>query len=200
MTKKEIISAVKISILSLALVLGVSSIYAWTGPASAPPGGNVAAPLNAGNDAQPKGGGLLLNSAGGAYGLIVYRGLVGIGTATPQSILHINSGGDPRISITGGTAGSTANDGFALIKASNNNAFLWNYELRNIIFGIGPNPAADEKMRITTTGVGIGTAAPETKLEVVGGPIKATGGLIIETRNDDPDSPETGRMWLRTDI
>src|SRR3989344_4767284 len=181
MTKKEIISAVKISILSLALVLGVSSIYAWTGPASAPPGGNVAAPLNAGNDAQPKGGGLLLNSAGGAYGLIVYRGLVGIGTATPQSILHINSGGDPRISITGGTAGSTANDGFALIKASNNNAFLWNYELRNIIFGIGP-------------------AAPETKLEVVGGPIKATGGLIIETRNDDPDSPETGRMWLRTDI
>ena len=123
MTKKEIISAVKISILSLALVLGVSSIYAWTGPASAPPGGNVAAPLNAGNDAQPKGGGLLLNSAGGAYGLIVYKGLVGIGTA-----------------------------------------------------------------------------APGAKLEVVGGPIKATGGLIIETRNDDPDSPETGRMWLRTDI
>jgi hypothetical protein len=30
--------------------------------------------------------------------------------------------------------------------------------------------------------VGIGTDVPETKLEVVGGIIKATGGLIIETR------------------
>lgn len=25
-------------------------------------------------------------------------------------------------------------------------------------------------------------------------------GLIIETRTSDPVSPETGRMWLRTDI
>jgi len=48
--------------------------------------------------------------------------------------------------------------------------------------------------------VGIGTLAPSKKLEVVGGPIKATGGLIIETRNSDPAGPETGRMWLRTDI
>jgi len=48
--------------------------------------------------------------------------------------------------------------------------------------------------------VGIGTPAPSKKLEVVGGPIKATGGLIIETRNSDPAGPETGRMWLRTDI
>jgi len=48
--------------------------------------------------------------------------------------------------------------------------------------------------------VGIGTTSPSKKLEVVGGPIKATGGLIIETRTSDPASPETGRMWLRTDI
>ena len=48
--------------------------------------------------------------------------------------------------------------------------------------------------------VGIGTTEPSKKLEVVGGPIKATGGLIIETRTSDPASPETGRMWLRTDL
>jgi len=49
--------------------------------------------------------------------------------------------------------------------------------------------------------VGIGTTNPGTnKLEVVGGPIKATGGLIIETRTSDPASPATGQIWLRIDI
>jgi hypothetical protein len=49
--------------------------------------------------------------------------------------------------------------------------------------------------------VGIGTTNPGTnRLEVVGGPIKATGGLIIETRTSDPASPLTGQIWLRTDL
>jgi hypothetical protein len=47
--------------------------------------------------------------------------------------------------------------------------------------------------------VGIGTAAPgANKLEVVGGPIKATGGLIIETRDSEPTAPATGQIWLIT--
>ncbi len=33
-------------------------------------------------------------------------------------------------------------------------------------------------------------------VRVVGGPVKATGGLIIETRDKDPDEPVTGQMWL----
>ncbi|MBU3942429.1 hypothetical protein KKA24_00430 [Patescibacteria group bacterium] len=37
-------------------------------------------------------------------------------------------------------------------------------------------------------------------LEVRNGPIKATGGLIIETRTSDPASPVTGQIWLRTDL
>jgi hypothetical protein len=50
--------------------------------------------------------------------------------------------------------------------------------------------------------VGIGTSSPDptAKLEVQGGPIKASGGLIIETRTNDPPSPVTGQMWLRTDL
>lgn len=48
--------------------------------------------------------------------------------------------------------------------------------------------------------VGIGTTSPSSKLEVDGGAIKATGGLIIETRTSDPASPVTGQIWLRTDI
>jgi len=60
----------------------------------------------------------------------------------------------------------------------------------------------DVKMVIRNNGnVGIGTTNPGTnKLEVVGGPIKATGGLIIETRTSDPASPVTGQIWLRTDL
>ena len=47
--------------------------------------------------------------------------------------------------------------------------------------------------------VGIGTDTPAAKLEVTGGAIKATGGLIIETRTSDPVVPVTGQMWLRVD-
>lgn len=49
--------------------------------------------------------------------------------------------------------------------------------------------------------VGIGgSASSSAKLEVIGGPIKATGGLIIETRTNDPATPAEGQMWMRTDI
>ena len=44
--------------------------------------------------------------------------------------------------------------------------------------------------------VGIGTLVPAYKLDVQGGPIRAGGGLIVEVRSNNPDNPETGRMWL----
>ncbi len=47
---------------------------------------------------------------------------------------------------------------------------------------------------------GIGATSTIYKLEIYGGVTKTTGGLIIETRTDDPTNPETGRMWLRTDL
>ena len=48
--------------------------------------------------------------------------------------------------------------------------------------------------------VGIGTPTPGARLEVVGGTTKTTGGLIIETRNTDPQNAENGRIWLRSDL
>ena len=48
--------------------------------------------------------------------------------------------------------------------------------------------------------VGIGTENPETKLEVQDGPIKATGGLIIQYVNSNPTNLKSGQIWLRSDI
>lgn len=55
-------------------------------------------------------------------------------------------------------------------------------------------------MAVMGGNVGIGTVSPSTRLEVSGGAIKATGGLIIETRTDDPATPANGQMWVRTDL
>lgn len=48
--------------------------------------------------------------------------------------------------------------------------------------------------------VGIGTQSPSAKLEVSGGVIKASGGLVHESRTDDPSSPADGQVWFRSDI
>jgi len=119
-------------------------------------------------------------------------GNVGIGTASPSTLLHINNAAD--------------SDFFTISQGANYKHSLYNY------FS-GTNSRLDFKIAsgvgtqvnvMTLKGdgnVGIGTTSPgSNKLEVVGGPIKATGGLIIETRTSDPGSPATGQIWLRTDI
>jgi len=60
-------------------------------PAAAPPGANVAVPLNVGDIGQIKEGGLTLGNSllPTDSGLIVIGGRVGIGTQTPDSILNI---------------------------------------------------------------------------------------------------------------
>jgi len=76
-------------VLSVFFTAGI--IWAWTEPISAPPGGNVPAPLNTGVDGQAKAGGLLLATGSGiTNGLIVQNGNVGIGTVSPDNKLEVN--------------------------------------------------------------------------------------------------------------
>lgn len=55
---KQILSAIKVSALAIALSFGLSYVYAWTAPSTTPPGGNVSAPINTSVTAQTRVGGL----------------------------------------------------------------------------------------------------------------------------------------------
>ena len=134
-------------------------------------------------------------------------GFVGINTTSPLANLDI--------------AGYLKTDGFVMSTGASNG-----YVLTSNSIGEGAwKPLASTFSGFTGTGVtgylskftssntlglsslfdndgkiGIGTSSPNAKLEVQGGPIKATGGLIIETRTSDPSNPVTGQIWLRTDF
>ncbi len=88
----------------MVVVFAVGSyIFAvWQEPGSAPPADNVLPPLNVSYVAQEKVGGLILNTGGATNGLIVDKGNVGIGTASPGAKLDISG----NIKIADGTQGT----------------------------------------------------------------------------------------------
>lgn len=127
-------------------------------------------------------GALNNNTFGIAESDVAYRfviapttGNVGIGTTNPVSTLQIGS-----VGATGYTGNELAlGDGtraFAVDVSSSGSAL---YSSSNLIF----SPGSAEKMRIDSSGsVGIGTASPQTKLQVIGNlyvnnTSDATGGL-----------------------
>src|SRR3990167_3346010 len=58
----QALDAGKIIVLGLALSIGFSYLFAWTGPTAPPPEVNVAAPVNVSSNAQAKLGGLSLGT------------------------------------------------------------------------------------------------------------------------------------------
>ena len=72
-----------------AILFALNFVFAFTEPSSSPPLGNVPAPLNVGSSGQSKSGGLILNTGGASYGLIVDQGSVGIGTQSPTQKLDV---------------------------------------------------------------------------------------------------------------
>jgi len=67
---KDILRYTKLLILALALSLGATLVFAWTGPIATAPNGNTPTPINVGATSQVKSGGLWLGSLGTDGGAI----------------------------------------------------------------------------------------------------------------------------------
>ncbi|MFA6307013.1 MAG: tail fiber domain-containing protein [Patescibacteria group bacterium] len=178
-------------ILTLGLSISFQSLLAdWTAPVANPPtcaSGNpgCSAPLNAGPLLQTKSGPLWINTDGiSPLGLIVENGNVGIGTAGPSNLLHIEkaiatgandgilvkSTGVGQAQLRLRRSGGTASDWY--MYAPEASADLRFY-----------SPGAGELVSFTNTGkVGIGTLAPSQKLDVNGN-VQATAFLYSSDKN-----------------
>jgi len=107
----------KISPKSVSLVFGILVgcflvgfyiLAVWQDPLVAPPGGNVAIPLNTGSDSQEKEGPLVINRGGAAIGFIVEKGNVGIGATSNLRKLTIESTAPDAVWLRGNRGGSSS--------------------------------------------------------------------------------------------
>jgi len=119
-----------------------------------------------------------------AYGTPVLTwtgdGRVGIGTATPIALAHINSSTvSSRIKLTNSTTGVTATDGFDL-QMESSAAYVWNYENGPLYVGVNNATA----ITVTAAGrVGIGITGPGAALEVASDNITLSNMNLTDTRS-----------------
>lgn len=117
-------------------------------------------------------------------------GNVGIGTASPEDLLHVNKNGTGEVILAQFENGTNAGGTSASIKLRNHTdvcSTVLESHRNGADFGAdfviktsnGVSGTIDERFRITEAGnVGIGTASPSGKLDVVGD-INVSGGVYL---------------------
>ena len=105
--------------------------------------------------------------------IIDSSGNVGIGTASPLSILDVYQAGQPQLRVRGtaganhlyqdSTTGTATSDGLFVGIGSDQTGYVYHYEANPLVFGT----SNAERMRITSGGnIGIGTTNPLARLDV----------------------------------
>lgn len=122
--------------LAIALIGGIigtifasTLVIAWTGPTSAPPNGNVAAPINVGTTAQVKNGGLSVNTLA-VFGNGTLSGKFGIGSSTPWQKLSVAG----NVLATGEVIGTLASGYGQLRMVRGNYGAFWRNDGTNTYF------------------------------------------------------------------
>ena len=91
---KNLSQTIKSLIIALILVGGISYVFAWTGPSTTPPNGNVSAPINVSSTSQSKNGALSLGTSNPpttGYSLdVTGAGVFSAGVASNQFCLGTN--------------------------------------------------------------------------------------------------------------
>jgi hypothetical protein len=118
---------------------------------------------------------------------------VGIGTTSPQRILHIHDS-QPYLQLTSSSTGTTSTDGFQLI-VSGSEAVLMQRENSAMSF----HTNGSEAMRITSDGkVGIGTTSVDTNLHIESSSGSATVRVEASSSEKGDLQANSGNITLRT--
>jgi hypothetical protein len=106
---KSILQQTKIVALGIIVAVGISYAFAWTGPTSTPPSGNVSSPINVGSTTQTKYGSLVLNGLSVNAATILSGALqIPIGTPTAGAVLTAqDASGTVAWVAAGGSASSS---------------------------------------------------------------------------------------------
>jgi hypothetical protein len=114
-----------------------------------------------------------LNIADSLY--VIEAGNVGIGTADPARLLHVNSSGQTDIHLTSSDQGTASTDGMTVFLDSSGSGGLWLREAQALRFAT----SSSERMRIDSSGnVMIGNTNASAKLD-----IRQDTGYAFRTEN-----------------